>query len=336
MRTKFYLFAFLGSLILLYGEVWTGSSALPPWFLEIDTYILFPITAFPLYLAHSLFYLNLAYKTKRFSIPHLYLWGMVFGLYESWLTKILWINPGQDFVIAGVNWTQTLILVFFWHPIFSFIMPILLFQIIFGNKNGKIFSVHHVFLKNTSRNKNILLIFVSVTGIFFSTITLGGNLLFSIFSVIGNILIILIFYKLLTRTVEKSNIGSISVENLIISNRSFRFLTGYLIVLYIIDYFIYNYDAAPRRFGPYLQILIITAILILLIWLSPRNETELIISEDLIPTKIIGIHWIVMLVGLIISLIILPIVSIFGFIYYVLVLLTSFFLFLFALKAVFF
>ena len=74
---KFRLALLLGLLSIFYGEVYAGSSFL--WMFDAWGLLI----TFPLYMFHSLFYLNMAQRTKRITISQLYLWGMLFALYRS-------------------------------------------------------------------------------------------------------------------------------------------------------------------------------------------------------------------------------------------------------------
>jgi len=126
---KLRLALLLGSLSMLYGEVYAGSST----FWMVGAWSL--MITFPLYTFHSLFYLNLAQRTKRTTLPHLYFWGLLFALYEAPITKVLWsgflgtTGPGWG-LVSGVAIMEFMIIVLFWHPLMSFMMPILSLQMI--------------------------------------------------------------------------------------------------------------------------------------------------------------------------------------------------------------
>ena len=49
-----------------------------------------------LYFAHFFFLTTLAVSTRRTSLWSLSLWGVLFGLYESWITKVIWAGYGAD------------------------------------------------------------------------------------------------------------------------------------------------------------------------------------------------------------------------------------------------
>lgn len=121
-RTGFLLWVAL----LAFGlpEVFAGSGA--NWIIRLDFYLL----GIPLYALHFLLLVQLAIKTRRTSWPALYLFGVIFGLYESWITKVIWSGyPGSDGFASGGfgQWFgihETIGLVFFYHPVVSFLLPL--------------------------------------------------------------------------------------------------------------------------------------------------------------------------------------------------------------------
>jgi hypothetical protein len=112
-KTRLISFLLIGTLSMFFAEIFSGASATRLWF--IDPWSL--IVTWPLYFAHTLFFLNLAFRTKRTSMHQLYLWGMLFALYESWITKVLWAGYiGQDPIlgtIGGIAILEFSTLVFF-------------------------------------------------------------------------------------------------------------------------------------------------------------------------------------------------------------------------------
>ncbi len=112
--------------LLAFGlpEVTAGTGA--GWLTRPDVYIL----AIPLYALHFLLLCHFAIKTKRTSWPALFLLGVVFGLYETWITKVVWAGyPGSDGFAMGSfgPWFgihETVGLILFYHAITSFLLPL--------------------------------------------------------------------------------------------------------------------------------------------------------------------------------------------------------------------
>lgn len=52
--------------------------------------------------------------------------GAIFGMYEFYLTKVLWDQPWDGVIVTqGIEVLATIVLVGFWHPFMSFILPLL-------------------------------------------------------------------------------------------------------------------------------------------------------------------------------------------------------------------
>jgi hypothetical protein len=80
----------------------------------------------PIYLLHTVVLAGVVYRTDRVSFGSLYLAGAVLGLYEAYVTKVVWAPVGDPLgvVVAGVHPIETLSLVLFWHPLMAFALPI--------------------------------------------------------------------------------------------------------------------------------------------------------------------------------------------------------------------
>ncbi|MGA9139988.1 MAG: hypothetical protein WBZ29_07185 [Methanocella sp.] len=83
-------------------------------------------TTIPLYGLHTIV---LAWVVYRFAKPRLYTLffaGIIFALYEAYITKVLWLGWGSNTVwyFGGIALVGTAILALFWHPFMSFIIPL--------------------------------------------------------------------------------------------------------------------------------------------------------------------------------------------------------------------
>jgi hypothetical protein len=113
----------IGWIVILFAEVFSGASLRPglwnPWTLLVTYW---------LYFAHFFFLATLAVRTGRTSLSSLYLWGVLFGLYESWITKVVWSGYGGDGTFAlgrlGPYGFSEISMAFFYHPVVSFILPL--------------------------------------------------------------------------------------------------------------------------------------------------------------------------------------------------------------------
>ncbi|PKO12586.1 MAG: hypothetical protein CVU39_23150 [Chloroflexi bacterium HGW-Chloroflexi-10] len=119
---KFIFWLLLGALSTVFAEVPAASDLFPLftfWGLTV---------VFPIYALHILVLGNLVTRRVPVRWQTLYFAGILFGLYEAYMTKIVW-QPNWDTLIptiGGVLPFEMLVIVFFWHPIFSFILPMML------------------------------------------------------------------------------------------------------------------------------------------------------------------------------------------------------------------
>jgi hypothetical protein len=113
----------VGLIVLICAEVFSGASLRAglwsPWTLLLTYW---------LYFAHFFFLTTLAVRTRRTSLSCLYLWGILFGLYESWITKVIWSGYDGDGKFAmghiGPYGFSEISMVFIYHPVASFILPL--------------------------------------------------------------------------------------------------------------------------------------------------------------------------------------------------------------------
>lgn len=113
----------IGLVVLICAEVFSGASIQvgmwAPW-----TWLM----TYWLYFAHFYVLCTLAVWTGRTSLGALYLWGVLFGLYESWITKVIWFGYGGDGKLAlgsiGPYGYSEISMVLLFHPVASFLLPL--------------------------------------------------------------------------------------------------------------------------------------------------------------------------------------------------------------------
>ena len=116
-----YLFwLILAAFSTFFAEVFSGSDMFPffnAWGI---------LVVVPLYGLHIITLASLVYRADKPRFSSLIYAGMLFGLYEAYLTKVLWAPPwGDPIIIAGFAPVETIVLVLWWHAWFSFIIPLL-------------------------------------------------------------------------------------------------------------------------------------------------------------------------------------------------------------------
>jgi len=118
---KLLFWGILGALSVFFAEVTVGSSP----FAFFDAWGVLVVC--PLYLLHLLVLARIAFAGGRPRFPALFFAGVLFGLYEAYMTKQLW-NPdwsSDPMRVGGVAVFETIILVFLWHPVMAFLVPLL-------------------------------------------------------------------------------------------------------------------------------------------------------------------------------------------------------------------
>lgn len=125
-RVQIGLLILLSMMSVFFAEVIAGSMPFP--LFEIWGYVI----VLPLYGLHTiilLFTIKHFVKDQKVSFSTLYFAGVLFGLYEAYITKVLWLGLSEDsFILWHISIMDYIVLVFFWHPIFSFIIPSIVFE----------------------------------------------------------------------------------------------------------------------------------------------------------------------------------------------------------------
>lgn len=77
------------------------------------------------YGSHLLFFSWVVFRNGWPTLPSFWFAGALFGMYEFYVTKVLWVPPWGDVVVTGyIDIVAFIVLVFFWHPFMAFILPL--------------------------------------------------------------------------------------------------------------------------------------------------------------------------------------------------------------------
>ena len=241
-RTRAASILLVGALSMFFAEVLSGSSVL--WFLTPWGWLV----TFWLYLAHTVLFVNLALRFRRTSFVSLYLWGVLFGLYESWITKVAWAgylgsSPGWGSVL-GFSFPEFLIIVLCWHPVFSWILPMLSYEVL-GGRAG-ILPRHLPWLVRTRRTAALGLA-VATTGALFLAVHAHGDPLAVVITIAGSAALIGLFHRLASTGGHPA-----TIDSLVLGRRGMTILLAYLAVLYGLGFVL----IAPERIAPPATILL--------------------------------------------------------------------------------
>lgn len=262
--SRFWSYLFMGSLVMLTAEVFAGASLL--WYLDIFALLI----TLPLYLSHMLLYYNLAKRTGKTSIWHMYLWGMLLALYEGPIAKVLWIGYNADTppilgTIGGVAIFEFVTLVFFYHPIFSFIFPLSIFQLLFSGK-GRVLPPYWQKFERLGTVSQIFVVIFIISLSSLSMVSSGFAIPVQFLATAGSIFILALIYK------YKGS--QISEEVLVLGNTGMKVLVGYMVLLYTFTFITLRPEGIPTSVLPYLIIVIFAVFVLLLIFRYVKDSED--------------------------------------------------------------
>lgn len=96
------------------------------------------LVVWPLYLLHCVFFAGLVFRYGKPGFWALFAAGMLFGMYEAYITKVVWTSfrpQGPFFRFGGIALFETLILVLFLHPLLAFVIPMLFSEMLLTSSN---------------------------------------------------------------------------------------------------------------------------------------------------------------------------------------------------------
>ena len=249
----------LAAFSTFFAEVFSGSDMFPyfsAWGL---------LVVVPLYGLHTILLAHLVYRSERPRFPSLIFAGMIFGLYEAYLTKVLWSPPwGSAVIIAEVAPIETLVLVTWWHCWFSFIIPLLVAEKLLTGSTSLGQSLPGK-LGGFLNSWNGLVVVMAFGGIFQSinSPSVGHSLLSGI-STIG----VLIGLTILWKRVTKGDIYR--MKELLPDRSQFKRLLIPVGIMYLVMGVLIRPEAAPGLTG-HLVIWILYGISFYLIFKSQRG-----------------------------------------------------------------
>ncbi|MBI9044309.1 MAG: hypothetical protein JEZ06_07475 [Anaerolineaceae bacterium] len=259
--TRWFSWFVIGAFSVFFAEVTIGNS--PTVFVDPKGILIIA----PIYALHSLILASLAIRRGQgFSIYILISVGLFFGLYEAYMTKVLWIPTWEPepFQVAGIALFATLILVLFWHLFLSFIVPLFAVEGLMLNSSILSNALPGKWRKIIRSPKFILVLAVLLGMINGSTLKEIGLTLFSSISSIA-ILFFLIFLW-----IYKSKGYQYNLEDLLPGNNEIWGLSGVLLAYYLVMGFLNRPEVIPGIKGQ-ATIWILYILVFLLFWFSKKS-----------------------------------------------------------------
>ena len=119
-RIRLFFWVILGAFSVFFAEVTVGSSMFP--FFEPFSVL---VTC-PLYALHILVLGSIVLRHPSPLFASLFFAGAIFGLYEAYITKVLWSPPWNQkpVMVGGMAIIESMMLVLFYHAVMAFIVPL--------------------------------------------------------------------------------------------------------------------------------------------------------------------------------------------------------------------
>jgi len=165
LRLKLAFWILLGMLSTAFAEVVSGSMRFPfftPWGVIVTN---------PLYSLHILVLTTVIVRHRWLTWPGLLFAGALFGLYEAYVTKVLWNPPFAPGLatVGEVAWLHVVLLVLWWHPIFAFILPLLVGELTLTRSRHVVRAVAPEWRARLNpRTRTWVLLFAAVCGVLIS------------------------------------------------------------------------------------------------------------------------------------------------------------------------
>ena len=240
-RTKLLFWLILGSFSVLFAEVFSGSDMFPyftlwGWIAEI-----------PLYTLHILVLSGIVFSSRRPGFHTLFIAGAIFGMYEAYITKVLWNPPWGLPVISlgGIAVVEVLVLVLFWHPFMAFITPLFVAEnLLTGSREMMGLLPERLKKLFNSRKKHLVLPLFALSGGILQSVgsRSPGYSLLSGFLVSAFIMFLVYIWK--TETKGKGY----TLRSLLPTRRELFVLGSLLLILYVVLGILLRPEALPGLF----------------------------------------------------------------------------------------
>jgi len=298
--TRLFFWLILGLFSTFFAEVVSASSP----FVFFTPFGL--VGTYPIYLLHTLVLGTLVIRRSRqVSLQALYFAGGIFGLYEAYITKVLWSPPWDTTTlhVAGISVLDTVVLVGFWHAFMSFIVPLFAGELFLLRSNKLMRCLPEKWQAFLRRPAGVWVL-AGVIGLW-QGIAAGQ---YAVVSALANALVLLVFIFLWQRLTRGR---AYDWQDLLPNRIEWLVLLALLAGYYLVFGFNVRADAVPGL-GGQLTIWVMYAIWGTLLWLALRvapTEAEPIEPAFTIPPVRTWLKFMLGfgLISLVVSLLVLPV-----------------------------
>ncbi len=232
------------------------------------------LVVFPLYTLHALVLSWIVFRPNRPTINALFLAGVIFGMYEAYITKVVWQPTWGEmtWIAGGIYLVQSAILVLFWHPIMAFVLPLMVVEGLFTTSHETLDSLPQRLRRMLCGRAAplVVAIFALYCGLYqgMNSPSAGASLLSGIASglVFGALALL---WQWVTRR------QAYTLRALLPSRRQAIFLGILLLFNYLWQGILIRPEALPRTPGPHLTVLGMYLALGVLLYLNIKHAPAL-------------------------------------------------------------
>lgn len=271
-REKLFFWLILGSFSVFFAEVISGSDMFPyfnAWGI---------VAVMPLYTLHILVLSYIVFNLGRPRLSTLFIAGAIFGMYEAYITKVLWSPTWGPpaFSAGGTAVIESIILVLWWHPFMAFIVPLFTAEnMLTGSK--EIINGLPERVQKLLNWKYVMPLFALLCGIFQSSNSRSAG--YSILSGISTIVFLTLLIYFWGRTAARREYV---IRQLLPSKNEFKILLLLLALLYVSMGAVLRPEALPV-FSSQAIIWLIYGFLFILLYLNLRKSgtTQILQTQEL-------------------------------------------------------
>jgi hypothetical protein len=195
----------------------------------------------PLYGLHTIILASVVFNWGKPRFYALFLAGVIFGLYEAYITKVLW-HPGWGAVwtVGGVAVVELVVISFFWHPFMSFIIPVTAGETVLTDSR-EILDGMPAWMRRWLTSKNIVAVFILFA--VWAGLTHGGTAPSMIHTLMSCLISAGFLLGLVYIWKKRTEGRSYSMRSLLPTKRQMAVLMVPLLVIY----FVFGVGILPQR-----------------------------------------------------------------------------------------
>lgn len=272
-KIKLFFWLILGFFSVFFAEVVSGSDMFPyftPWGL---------LVVVPLYTLHILVLSYIIFRpgnsglNSNLNLYTLFIAGAIFGMYEAYITKVLW-SPTWDnpiISVSGIALIESIVLVLWWHPFMAFIIPLFVSEnLLTASKETMNCLPERLKQLFNSKKKYMLIpLFALLLGAIQS-----GNSLSPSHSLLSGFTTTLLLIALIYIWRNKTKGTEYTMRQLLPSKKEFIVLSVLLITLYIVTGLYLRPEALPGLM-PQLIVWLAYAFLFGLLFLNLKRSSKI-------------------------------------------------------------